>query len=101
MTLLDALPTDSVLRRHALTEHERQLGWPPTDSVLRRHHAQWRAMLASQGAAPAGASSSPAAAVEAPAVVARATPASAAAAPVTTPAPVGGLWGWLKRLLGG
>lgn len=102
MTLLDALPTDSVLRRHALTERERQLGWPPTDSVLRRHHAQWRAMLASQGATPAAASPSPAATVAAPAVVARATPAAAAAAaPVNTPAPAGGLWGWLKRLLGG
>lgn len=99
MTLLDALPTDSVLRRHALTERERQLGWPPTDSVLRRHHAQWRAMIASQGATEAAAPSTSAA--TAPAVAARrpaAMPASAASA--AAPAPSGGLWGWLKRLLG-
>ena len=31
MALSDSLPSDSVLRRHALTERNRILGLPPTD----------------------------------------------------------------------
>jgi hypothetical protein len=120
MTLLDTLPTDSVLRRHALTERQRQLGWPPTDSVLRRHHAQWLAMLAGQTAAPApaavvkttAAAAKPAsptpvvapaapATPAAPAAVMRAAAPVVAAAQASAPAATGGLWGWLKRLFGG
>ncbi|MCB1906628.1 MAG: hypothetical protein KDH15_04605 [Rhodocyclaceae bacterium] len=104
----DALPEDSVLRRHAETERNRQLGLPPTDSVLKRHYAQLRQMAAAAGSA------SPAKPALQPAAKAAATPraaatpaAAASAAPpraepaATRPAPSGGgLLGWLKRLLG-
>lgn len=95
------LPTDSVLRRHAEAERNRQLGLPPTDSVLQRHHAQLQGMATP--AVPAAAAPPRAAAMPA----ARPAPAPApvvAAAPKVAPpaAPAGGgLLGWLKRLFGG
>ncbi len=52
MTHLDLLPTDSVLRRHALTERNRILGLPPTDSVLRRHYEQLQAASLASVAVP-------------------------------------------------
>jgi hypothetical protein len=103
MVLLDKLPTDSVLRRHATTERLRSLGLPPTDAVLKRHHEQLVASLQARAAAaeaarraaattPRAAAARPAA----PAVAARPAPAAAPA-----PAPSGGgLFGWLRRLLG-
>jgi hypothetical protein len=119
MDFLNDLPTDSVLRRHALTERNRVLlGLPPTDSVLQRHHAQW---LAAQAASPGAAAAPPAAPVRAaaapaaaparpsaPAPAARPMPPTAApAARAAAPAPVhappasgGGLMGWLRRLFG-
>lgn len=103
MTLSDNLPTDSVLRRHAQAERNRILGLPPTDSVLRRHHGQLQSVL--QGASPAGslvraaamAAPRPAAASTPPRVEAPRTAAIAPAAPKTDG---GGLFGWLRRLLG-
>jgi hypothetical protein len=105
MAHLDTLPTDSVLRRHADTERKRILGLPPTDSVLRRHHEQLQAALRASAVvqpvrtAAAVAKSSPAPTVAAPKPV--------LAAPVSAPAPStasakaeGGLFGWLRRLLG-
>lgn len=98
MVRSDDLPTDAVLRRHALTERDRVLGWPPTDSVLRRHHAQW--MSVQQEPVPASASSTP----RAPTRVVTAAPAPArvtVAAPALVAAAGGrGLFGWLRRLLG-
>ena len=127
MVLTDDLPTDSVLHRHALTERNRQLGLPPSDAVLRRHYDQLQAALL-QGsravgtvgavgavgavgssprseAAPARvAAAAPAAAVASPS---RAAPPQPAAASTTPPAATptaqaasGGLFGWLRRLLG-
>ncbi len=113
----DALPQDSVLRRHAMTERNRVLGLPPTDSVLKRHFAQLQAASASapaampRAAAPvARAASAPAPkAAPAPAAKAAAQPAPAArpapapapaAAPAQVPSGGGGFLGWLKRLFG-
>jgi hypothetical protein len=94
MVLMDNLPTDSVLRRHAITERERELGLPPTDSVLRRHYEQLMGLLQGDAAQP-GAPARPATA-GAPLRAAAAQPARAAAAPSSG----GGLFGWLRRLLG-
>ena len=103
MVLLDKLPTDSVLRRHAITERLRALGLPPTDAVLRRHHDQLVASLeARAAAAEAARRAASAAARPAPARVA-APVAAPRPAPVAAPAAKpsgGGLFGWLRRLLG-
>jgi len=103
MALSDSLPSDSVLRRHAQTERNRILGLPPTDAVLRRHFDQWQTTQAAQQARTA-------------AVPRVATPAKSPAVqpprPRIPPAPVpmtaprsaapsgGGLFGWLRRVLG-
>ncbi|BDI03806.1 hypothetical protein [Sphaerotilus microaerophilus] len=116
MVLTDDLPTDSVLHRHALTERNRRLGLPPTDAVLRRHYDQLQAALLQGGRAvdtatrnsqaPASAPARAAAVAAAPAAQRTAPPRSAAThvTPTTTapaaPAPRGGLFGWLRRLLG-
>jgi hypothetical protein len=104
MSASDDLPTDAVLRRHALTERNRLLGLPPTDAVLKRHYAQWQAAQAARGAAPKAVAAPvrPAA----PAVAARPAPAPvrptpAVSAPAPAPASGGGLLGWIKRLFGG
>lgn len=121
MVFTDDLPTDSVLRRHALTERNRILGLPPTDAVLRRHYAQWQAVL--QGGRTAGAPlrSAPPAALPRPLPPVAAAPATAVrsavhppvqSVAVTAPVPggrpeaapkpaAGGLLGWLRRLFGG
>ncbi|RZS53385.1 hypothetical protein [Sphaerotilus mobilis] len=103
MVLLDNLPTDSVLRRHATTERLRALGLPPTDVVLRRHHDQLVDSLQARAAASEAARRAastvarPAPArVSAPVAAPRPAP---AAAPAATPSG-GGLFGWLRRLLG-
>ena len=81
MDFLNDLPTDSVLRRHALTERNRILGLPPSDSVLRRHYEQL------QTAREMGVTDAPAR--------------TQAAARADAPSPSGGgLLGWLRRLLG-
>lgn len=86
MFLPDNLPSDSVLRRHALTEYHRMLGLPPTDSVLRRHFDS----LPKTAFSPAAA---------APATRGAAHPSARPAA--SAPAGGGGLMGWLRRLFGG
>lgn len=73
------IPTDSVLRRHFLTEQGRTLGLPPSDSVLQRHYAQLTHALSARAAAPSRPAATPAAALKA------ATPVQAA--PVRQPAP--------------
>lgn len=76
MVLANDLPTDSVLRRHALTEYHRDLGLPPSDAVLRRHYEQLKAAQQMSASAPPTPRASP-------------------------PSPSGGgLFGWLRRLLG-
>ena len=117
-----ALPTDSVLRRHALTELNRILGLPPTDSVLRRHYEQLQSAGPARAAQPVAAATPAAAPAAAPkpvraapaAAAVAAAPAVAAARPAVAPirqtpvapaapaapAPSGGLFGWLRRLLG-
>lgn len=104
MTLSDDLPTDSVLRRHAITERNRAAGLPPSDAVLRRHHDQWMSVLL---ATPPTFAPRPAAAAAAPArpAASAAKPAAAAAAPAAAAASAsapsgGGLLGWLRRLFG-
>ncbi|MCB1895003.1 MAG: hypothetical protein H6945_15455 [Zoogloeaceae bacterium] len=101
----DALPEDSVLRRHAETERNRQLGLPPTDSVLKRHYMQ----LQQRSAAPAAGataratprpSAQPAAPAQPGARAASAPPPRPDAAVASQPSSGGGLLGWLKRLLG-
>lgn len=89
MFLPEDLPSDSVLRRHALTEYQRLLGLPPTDSVLRRHfeHLPSSASRAAP-VLPAAASSS------------HDAPRSHAQAPARASSG-GGLMGWLRRLFGG
>ncbi len=101
MVLLDKLPTDSVLRRHAITERLRALGLPPTDVVLRRHHDQLVASLEARAAAAEAARLAPPARAAAPIAPAISPPARPApqAAPVAAPSG-GGLFGWLRRLLG-
>lgn len=103
MALLNDLPTDSVLRRHAITDRNRLIGLPPTDAVLRRHHDQWMCVLLAEPLSFASMVASPAAAAAAPA---RTAP-EAAAAPVKSPAASapavaagGGFFGWLRRALG-
>ncbi|MCB1929279.1 MAG: hypothetical protein KDH17_14760 [Rhodocyclaceae bacterium] len=101
----DALPEDSVLRRHAETERNRQLGLPPTDSVLKRHYMQLQ-QLSAAPAAGAATRTTPRPAAQ-PAATARPA-ARAASVPPSRPQPAaasqpssgGGLLGWLKRLLG-
>lgn len=113
MSGIDDLPTDSVLRRHAITERNRAAGLPPTDAVLRRHHDQWMSVLLATpvtfpAAAPAKSAAAPAAARPAPAAAAARPAAAPAPAPAPTPtraaaAPApssGGLLGWLRRLFG-
>ncbi|HNG78156.1 MAG TPA: hypothetical protein PLW24_01700 [Burkholderiaceae bacterium] len=123
MALSDSLPSDSVLRRHALTERNRILGLPPTDAVLRRHFDQWRAAQQAHAAAQPRPAAVMAAAPRAamPAARAAAAPAVSPAAstivpsprprippaPVPMPAPRdaapsggGGLFGWLRRIFG-
>ena len=103
MVLLHTLPEDAVLRRHALTERQRVLGLPPTDSVLQRHYAQLQAM---QGSAATVTASAPVAPATQPEASAAAKPISASVRPAHSPAAPaqpsggGGLFGWLKRLLG-
>lgn len=109
MTLTDDLPTDSVLRRHAIAERNRILGLPPGDSVLRRHHEQLQSILpgAARASAPSRVRAMPAASIQA-AVPAPAAPvprpaapsASAATLPPASRPATGGLLGWLRRLLG-
>lgn len=107
MSASDDLPTDAVLRRHAITERNRQLGLPPTDAVLKRHYAQWQAALAAGAVQPAAPKPAPAPVrAAAPALAARPAPAPvrpapAAAAPAPAAASGGGLLGWIKRLFGG
>jgi hypothetical protein len=119
MALSDSLPSDSVLRRHALSERNRILGLPPTDAVLRRHHEQWEAAQAAQlaGAAPLASSAAPRSATVKAAAPRAAAPVAAPAVqpahPRIPPAPVpmpparsaapsggGGLFGWLRRIFG-
>jgi hypothetical protein len=96
MVLSNDLPTDSVLRRHAVTEKQRILGLPPTDSVLRRHYEQLQAALQDGGQADA------AAARVAPRASTAGPTASTARTTAATPsASGGGLMGWLRRLFGG
>ena len=93
------LPEDSTLRRHAETEARfarlRELGQPPTDATLKRHYAQLQEMNRTPPkAAPSGAAAAtprPAPAQAAPSTVASASGAEAQQ---------GGLFGWLKRLVG-
>jgi hypothetical protein len=98
------LPSDSVLRRHAVTELNRVLGLPPADSVLRRHHAQWQSVQ--QKPVPASVQPGPArVAAPRPAPAPMAARASAAPVPSVPAAPVrppaaGGVFGWLRRALG-
>jgi len=116
MFLPNDVPTDSVLRRHATTEHHRILGLPPTDSVLRRHYEQLETASQERGQAVADAaarvlpkaatpaSSAPAAVAAPPAAPTQSAPVARAAAAVPAAAPVasgGGLMGWLRRLFGG
>lgn len=96
----DALPEDSVLRRHALTERRRVLGQPPTDSVLKRHFAQLEQAEAARPSATLAprqqsVPSGPPRTLPSAATAAR--PAASSAAPAPSG---GGLFGWLKRLLG-
>lgn len=107
MVLLDNLPTDSVLRRHAVAERMRALGLPPTDAVLRRHHDQLVGAVQARAAAAEAARIEAAlaaslAATRAASRAAAARAARPAPAPVAAPAPSsgGGLFGWLRRLLG-
>lgn len=121
MVLTDTLPSDSVLRRHAESERNRVLGWPPTDSVLRRHHEQWLTANAAPMLAPPVVTSratAPASSVaQADAPAARSTVAGTSATPSAARAPAaasrpgpaahpaaasssGGLFGWLRRVLG-
>jgi ribonuclease E len=111
-------PTHSVLRRHATTERNRVLGLPPSDSVLRRHYEQLLSVAAQPQAPTAAlpqAFAAPTRATAASAQMPAARPVQAAAAapataPVTAPAQApapaaaaaagGGLFGWLRRLLG-
>lgn len=117
MVLTDTLPTDSVLRRHAESERDRVLGWPPSDSVLRRHHEQWltanaapalptpaatvRMAPVSPPAAAAARATAPVASAGASAsrAPASAPPSVAPARPAAAPAS-GGLFSWLRRVLG-
>lgn len=118
MTISLDAPTDSVLRRHAMTERIRLLGQPPTDSVLKRHYEHLCSTLTARG------SEMPvAAAPQAPRMAAAAAPASVAASSTRAPAPApasaqpsrphsqvhpaasqqpapGGFFAWFKRLLG-
>ena len=100
----DALPEDSVLRRHAETERNRQCGLPPTDSVLQRHYLQLQQMSAAT-LAPSTARASVRAAAPTAAAARPATATTSAPPPMSEPAAQqpssgGGLLGWLKRLLG-
>jgi hypothetical protein len=82
-----------VLRRHAETERNRELGLPPTDSVLRRHYAHLLATLQSVAAPTVGA------AAAAPRASTQVQPQHAARA--SAPAAAGGgVIGWFRRLLG-
>ena len=115
MTLLNDLPTDSVLRRHALAERQRVLGLPPTDSVLRRHYLQWTEaqqaapaparvpQAAARVAAPANPPAPAPARAPAPAVAAVPAPQRPAMAAPTAAASTtssGGFWAWLSRIFG-
>jgi hypothetical protein len=120
MVITHDLPTDSVLRRHALTEHNRERGLPPTDSVLKRHYEQLMGTPASspetlapagpaiKPALPATAAKAPGAATAQRAPTPAAAPTRAAVAAPVSPAPAttaearsGGIFGWLRRLFGG
>lgn len=104
MVLPNDLPTDSVLLRHALTEHNRILGLPPSDSVLKRHYEQLRSTrqpAAAVAPKPAVAATPRPAAAAAPRQTLAAVPASASPASQAPQASRGGLMGWLRRLLGG
>ena len=91
---LTHFPTDSVLRRHAETERNRELGLPPTDSVLRRHYEHLMATLQSAAAPRADAA-------ERPRAPAQLQPAARASAPAPAPAATGGgVVGWVRRLFG-
>ncbi|MDP4301094.1 hypothetical protein [Leptothrix discophora] len=103
MVLLDNLPTDSVLRRHATTERLRSLGLPPSDAVLRRHHDQHVAALQVRAAAADAARRAAAPLPRSAPARSPAPPAAARPAPVAAPAAGSsgdGLFGWLRRLLG-
>jgi hypothetical protein len=103
------IPEDSVLKRHyvasVMSEILAELPPRPTDSVLARHYD---ADVASRLAARTGDSGTTEAGAV-PAAQARSAPKSAAAGPrpAASTAPEGkaagggGLFGWLKRLLGG
>jgi len=99
MEFLTHLPTDSVLRRHAETERNRELGLPPTDSVLRRHYAHLLATLQSVAAPAAGSASAaaPARPQAAPRVSSAPVPPQPAA---RADAPAAGVIGWFRRVLG-
>ena len=81
MVFPNDLPTCSVQRRHALSEHARVLGLPPSDSVLRLHYEQ---LLSAQRP-----------------VLAAATAAASVARSAAPSTSGGGLFGWLRRLFGG
>ncbi len=114
MVHLDTLPSDSVLRRHALGERNRILGLPPTDAVLRRHYAQLQAALSERAQLPQAQAAAEAArpgsapSVSVPQHAAAVAPKLAAGpaaplAPATPAAPAkaeAGLFAWLRRMLG-
>ncbi len=120
MTISLDAPTDSVLRRHAMTERIRLVGQPPTDSVLKRHYEHLCSTLTARGG-----EMPVAAAPQAPRVAAAAAPTPVAASSTRAPAPAtapasaqpsrphsqaqpaasqqpapGGFFAWFKRLLG-
>jgi hypothetical protein len=105
MSATDDLPTDSVLRRHAITKRNRSLGLPPTEAVLRRHHDRWMSVLLASPVTFAPSSNATPAAT--PMRAAQSSTASSGSSPAEALAGSasasggGGLMGWLRRLFGG